>query len=214
MPSGTVVSRGPASALAAQAAGSAAAPCEASHSAASASCSSRACGSDAARSAKWRAQEIGRDVAGGERRVAQHRGEQRAIGRDAEHERVVERLREPPRAASRVGACATSLASIESYHGATTCAARQRVVAAHARPARARRASRPPCGRSPCARVLGVQPHLDRVAAGLVASSLRPASAAAARRRRRAAAIRRGRGRCSASVTGCSTCRRVFISRK
>ena len=58
-------------------------------------------------------------------------------------------------------------------------------------------------------RVLGIQPRLDRPA---VDAAARPASSAASPRSPRAVAIRPGRRPVISSVTGCSTCSRVFIS--
>ena len=61
-------------------------------------------------------------------------------------------------------------------------------------------------------RVLGAQPHLDRVAAGSKRAAPRPAPAAAARRAATRSCHSTRSTPVSASVTGCSTCRRVFIS--
>ena len=58
-------------------------------------------------------------------------------------------------------------------------------------------------------RVFGIEPRLDGMA---VERDLVLRAAAAARRRRRATAIRPDRAPVTISVTGCSTCRRVFIS--
>ena len=70
-------------------------------------------------------------------------------------------------------------------------------------------------GRNPVRRVLGVHARLDGVAGR---GARRPAARSAAPPRRSAPATRRGRRRrpddTTASVTGCSTCRRVFISMK
>ena len=62
-------------------------------------------------------------------------------------------------------------------------------------------------------RVLGVEPHLDRVARGRW-SSRRARAESRPRPSATPAAARRGRRRARASVTGCSTWSRVFISRK
>ena len=69
----------------------------------------------------------------------------------------------------------------------------------------------PPVGRKPRRRILGVHARLDGVPAR---AEGRPVRAPAARLRRCAAAARRGRRPYTISVTGCSTCRRVFISMK
>ena len=115
-------------------------------------------------------------------------------------------------AASRSASQTISLATIGSYSGVISEPAAHARVHPHARAGRLPVAGDRARGGGEVARgVLGVDAALDRVPAQ---RDLVLARRTAARRPRRGSARARCRCRSTASVTQCSTCTRVFISRK
>ena len=111
-------------------------------------------------------------------------------------------------AIARVGPWAMILAIIGSYHGLIASPAARRYRRAP-RPGTARCAQRPGGGQKARRHVLGVKPRLEGVAGRCARSSCRSGSASPAATRNchstRSMPV-------IASVTGCSTCSRVFIS--
>ena len=147
--------------------------------------------------------------------VAGHQGAQEAgVGGQPEDAGGVERLDQRAPGGLAVGAVGDHLAEHRVVRRADDLPALERLVDADLRGRRASRTNQVGGARlreEPAEGVLGVDPRLDRVAGD---DDVVLAGTAAARRpRRRAGACTRSRP-VTASVTGCSTWRRVFISRK
>ena len=151
--------------------------------------------------------------------MAQHVDQQVAVGRDAVQAGAAQRVgqdRRGPPPGRRPGDDLGQHRVVEDRHLRTVHDAG---VDAHAHAAEGGELG--PCGRHVEAvhrarlrlpvlgGILGVEPHLDRMPL-----RRRRFGGRVRRRPRRAAAARRGRSPVVSSVTGCSTCSRVFISRK
>ena len=160
----------------------------------------------------WRSSQAVSMVGVAELVARDQRAQEADVGGEPEDRGVVERVDQRRRAASRSGPWTITLPSIGSYDVLTTCPVSSACVDPGPRRGHRTRSRVPACGQEAAEGVLGVDPGLDRVPVQrdvVLGERQRLAGGDPQLELDQVEARRR-----PASVTGCSTCRRVFISRK